>query len=267
MKNTSHTALGTALQASADEILGSNTARHISVAEGYQRWAPTYDSDPNPLLAREERYLWPLFDQVHCERVLDLGCGTGRWLRRLAARSTICAVGIDNSVPMLRVASAEKDLAGKVANADCKQLPFPHAFFDLIISSFVLSHLPNLKLVVAELARVTKPGAQIYVSDLHPKAYDCGWRVGFRNGLGTFEIESVALDTDALFGAFHSEGFEPLNVLDLWLDQPEKSIFEAAGKAHRFRQACQVPAILCCHFQRIAQRSQAMPVLGLEVPV
>ena len=58
----------------------------ISVAEGYERWAPTYDHAPNPLLAREERHLLPLLEDLQSKRMLDLACGTGRWLEKLATR-------------------------------------------------------------------------------------------------------------------------------------------------------------------------------------
>ena len=55
----------------------------VPMAEGYQRWALTYDDDPNPLLAREERHLLPLLAALHGKRILDLACGTGRWLEKL----------------------------------------------------------------------------------------------------------------------------------------------------------------------------------------
>jgi malonyl-CoA O-methyltransferase len=238
-------------QRSAREIPASNTSRHISVADGYERWAPTYDIDPNPLLAREERYFSPLLDQLQYERVLDFGCGTGRWLRKLKVRAKNCAVGIDKSLSMLRIALAQTDWEPELALADCRQLPFPNSLFDLVISSFVLGHLANLQVVAAELARVTAPGAHTYVSDLHPKAYECGWRVGFRNGEGAFQIESIPHDSDTLLKTFHSVGFEVINVHDLWIGEPERPIFQDAGKVHVFAQACQVPAILQCHFLRI----------------
>ena len=52
----------------------------VSVQEGYERWAPTYDHDPNPLLALEERQLKLMIPPLKGKRVLDLACGTGRWL-------------------------------------------------------------------------------------------------------------------------------------------------------------------------------------------
>src|SRR5215831_6355504 len=46
-------------------------------SEGYDRWAVTYDSALNPLLALEERCVFPLLPALQNLRVLDLACGTG----------------------------------------------------------------------------------------------------------------------------------------------------------------------------------------------
>ena len=51
----------------------------------FAAWAEVYDNDPNPLLALEERYLTRLLPDIQGKNALDVGCGTGRWLQRLAA--------------------------------------------------------------------------------------------------------------------------------------------------------------------------------------
>ena len=54
----------------------------LGVKEGYERWAPIYDQNPNPVLAREERHIDPLIANMQGKNVLDLACGTGRWLEK-----------------------------------------------------------------------------------------------------------------------------------------------------------------------------------------
>src|SRR5271170_454523 len=103
----------------------------ITVAEGYERWAPIYDHAPNPLLAREERYLLPLLAHIKDKSVLDLACGTGRWLEHLIARDCKRGVGVDCSIAMLRVAGSKNPLRKRLAGADCASLPFSSAAFDL----------------------------------------------------------------------------------------------------------------------------------------
>jgi len=81
------------------------------VRDGYERWAPTYDDFPNPLLAREQRHILPLVPDLRNRCALDLACGTGRWLTRLVASGAGPAVGVDLSSAMLRVAGDKMELS------------------------------------------------------------------------------------------------------------------------------------------------------------
>lgn len=226
-----------------------NEARSVPVAEGYERWAPTYDRSPNPLLAREERYLMPLVAPLHDKHILDLACGTGRWLQKLSEQGAV-AVGVDCSPAMLRVAGEKDAIAGRLAQADCLGLPFGASVFDLVICSFALSHIADLQAMVRELGRVTKSGAEVLVSDLHPEAYARGWRTGFRDGPNALEIEMLPRTAEEIIRAFYSGGFECLTHVPLCLGEPERPIFAQAGKVDFFAEACQVPAVLVCHFRR-----------------
>jgi ubiquinone/menaquinone biosynthesis C-methylase UbiE len=227
-----------------------------SAAQGYERWAPIYDHSPNPLLAREERYLLPLLLNLRSKRILDLACGTGRWLEKLTGQSDgESAVGIDCSVAMLRVAGKKAALAGRLTGAACESLPFRDAEFDLAICSFALGHIQDLRLMVRELARVTRPGADLYITDLHPDAYERGWRVGFRDDGAAVQIEMLSRASEEIVESFHSNGFDWLAQSPLWLEEPERPIFMRAGKGDSFANACQVPAVLVFHFRRIESPS------------
>jgi ubiquinone/menaquinone biosynthesis C-methylase UbiE len=224
----------------------------VSPAEGYDRWAPIYDCTPNPLLAREERYLLPVLTNLRNKRILDLACGTGRWLDRLLAPGGTLGVGIDSSAAMLRIARKKEAISGRLARANCENLPFPIAFFDLAICSFALGHIPNLGSMVSELARVAKAGADIFISDLHPEAYARGWRVGFRSESAAVQIEVIPRTTEEIVHTFSAAGFKCLTQESLWLGDPEKPIFEATGKSDSFAEACRFRAVLVCHFKRLA---------------
>jgi ubiquinone/menaquinone biosynthesis C-methylase UbiE len=230
---------------------GVRTARPFPVAEAYERWAPIYDHAPNPLLAREERYLLTFFVDLRNKRILDLACGTGRWLERLMNRGATSGVGIDCSIAMLRIAGKKSATKRRLARAVCQSLPFRTAVFDLAICSFALGHIRGLGSMVHELARVTKPGADVFVSDLHPDAYARGWRAGFRDGNTSVQIEMQPRAAEETVHRFCSNGFECLTHESLRLGDPEKPIFAQAGKSHAFADACQIPAVLVCHFRRL----------------
>ena len=219
----------------------------VGPREGYERWAATYDHFANPLLSREERYLLPLLPDLAGKNVLDLACGTGRWLRNLLERGARFGVGVDYSAAMLRVANCKTTIRGQLARADCLGLPFRAAVFDFAICSFALSHVKDLKQLARELARVMKPSAMVFVSDLHPEAHARGWRTGFRDGHGACQIEAEPPAAEELIRAFFSAGFECLTHVALCLGEAERHIFVEAGKSALF-QRMQVPAILSCQF-------------------
>ncbi len=232
-----------------------STAVQLTVAEGYERWAGSYDELPNPLLAREERHLAPLLPDLRGKVVLDLACGTGRWLAQFVARDCAAGIGIDSSMAMLRVASQKQAIQGRLAQANCENLPLPTAAFDLAICSFALSHVADMERLVEELSRVTRVGADIFISDLHPDAYLRGWRVGFRDGTTSLQIHTQPRSIEQIVQAFSANGFECNEHLSLRLDVPERPLFAKGGKSEYFADACQLPAVLVCHFRRTALRS------------
>jgi ubiquinone/menaquinone biosynthesis C-methylase UbiE len=225
-------------------------SREVSAAEGYEWWAPSYDHAPNPLLAREERHLTTLLTDLRHKSVLDLACGTGRWLERIFAQGCESGVGIDNSSAMLRVAGAKPAIRGRLARASCESLPLPSDCYDLAICSFAIGHIHDMESMACELCRVTKAGADVFVTDLHSEAYARGWRVGFRFGATAVQIEAHPRTADEIVRVFGRNGFHCEMYETLWLGEPERPIFERAGKLGAFIEACRWPAVLLCHFRR-----------------
>ena len=99
-------------------------------------------------------------------RVLDVGCGTGRFLNALPARYD--RTGIDVSAKMLDYAR-EKGL--RVEKASGEELPFDDDSFDLVATFAVLHHLIDPDVVRAslrEMVRVTRPNGVVIVWDHNP---------------------------------------------------------------------------------------------------
>src|SRR5215469_8596918 len=82
-------------------ITAPRPTRRVTPREGYRLWSRTYDSDLNPVLTLEQRILGELLPRVEKADVVDVGCGTGRWLERLAALKPRTLRGIDCSKEML----------------------------------------------------------------------------------------------------------------------------------------------------------------------
>jgi SAM-dependent methyltransferase len=97
-------------------------------------------------------------------RVLDLGCGTGRYAVPLA-REGIRVVGADRSPEMLAMlaSKAGADLV-RVVRCDAEALPFRRAF-DAVLFAHFLHLVPSLATLARELARVLVPGAHLVLVD------------------------------------------------------------------------------------------------------
>jgi len=116
------------------------------------------------------------------KRVLDLGCGSGRW-DVLVAPLVGELVAADASPEALEVAKRNVR-APNVSFVECspETLPFPDEHFDLIFSVGVLHHLPDTQAAVRCLARKLVPGGQLllylyYAFDNRPAWFRGIWKL------------------------------------------------------------------------------------------
>jgi SAM-dependent methyltransferase len=140
------------------------TRVRVSLADGYARWAASYDDYPNGLIRIEEPIVQRLCGDVAGKRVLDAGCGTGRhtrWLCERGARVT----AVDPSDAMLAIARA-KCAGAELVTGSLDALP--GGDYAVVVSALVVEHLPDLRAAIAELARVLAPGGRLVVSAFHP---------------------------------------------------------------------------------------------------
>ncbi len=96
--------------------------------------------------------------------VLEVGCGTGLILARLA-RVARRAEGVDLSPGMLKLAR-ERGLDVKEGSAT--ELPYQDASFDTVASFKVLAHVPEIGQALGEMARVCRPGGHVLAELYNP---------------------------------------------------------------------------------------------------
>ena len=98
------------------------------------------------------------------ERALDVGAGAGAFAFAIAPRvREVVAVELDEALAARARADAPKNV--EVVVADGEHLPFERASFDVAGTLRTLHHTPRPELLVAELARVTRPGGTILIVD------------------------------------------------------------------------------------------------------
>jgi len=108
-------------------------------------------------------------------RVLDVGCGTGYLLRRLADRcpGTEQLTGVDAAPGMIEVAeAATSDQRVRYLHGVVEDLPFPDETFDLVVTTTSFDHWSDQLAGLRECARVLTPAGHFVLVDMFS-----GWMV------------------------------------------------------------------------------------------
>lgn len=104
---------------------------------------------------------------VEGTRLLDAGCGTGRFGSTFTHGGSR-VFGVDPDAGMLTIARPR--LAGRCARGAIECLPFAQGTFDLAVAVTVLEFVTDPAAAVTELARVTRPGGRILIGALNPRS-------------------------------------------------------------------------------------------------
>ena len=217
---------------------------NVLAQESFDLWAEVYDEQPNPLLALEERHLLNCFSPLSMRNILDAGCGTGRWLAKFAELSLASLVGIDCSNEMLIRARVKLGERAQLYEGDCTALPVTDASVDLLLSSFVLSYVQDLKAFARECGRVARAGATIVISDMHPEtAIKRKWKRIFHRDHQPIEIEAHPRSIEDISRVFLEQGFQTQALFEPCFEAPERPFFEASGKLSEFEKLSSDPAI------------------------
>jgi malonyl-CoA O-methyltransferase len=142
---------------------------------------------------------------------------------------------------MLSVAAKKPGLRGRLAVADATALPVATGCSDLVVCALTLAHVRDQSAALTEFARVLAPGGTLLISDFHPDAAARGWRRTFRRDGVVYELENYPYGPDLLR---HAAGFRLEEWREAFIGEPERSLFDQAGKPELFDAACGTPAVL-----------------------
>jgi len=141
--------------------------------EGYNLYAPLYDSNLAYLDSFERDELIKLIGSVRDKKVLDIGSGTGRIiqiLKRKVDSENAHFTAVDVSEEMLKVAKKKHPNIDTV-HTDMTNLLLEDDTFDIVIASFVIVHIPtkNLDKAFDEVARVLKPNGVFILTNINQR--------------------------------------------------------------------------------------------------
>ncbi|MBN8997775.1 MAG: class I SAM-dependent methyltransferase [Rhizobiales bacterium] len=163
------------------------TLDKAGVVAAYQRWAPIYDFVFGAITRPSIKAAVGIVNRMGPSRVIEVGVGTGIALPYYEREHRV--VGIDLSPDMLKRAEERvardglRQVEGLI-EMDAGSLVFEDGAFDAAVAMFVMSVVPEPEKVLAEMARVVRPGGRIVV--VNHFAVEGGIRGAFEKWLSRF---------------------------------------------------------------------------------
>ena len=194
----------------------------------------------------QEKVVFERYGLAPGARILDLGCGPGELSERLLeALPTAKLVGIDLDAAHLERARKRCARFGERATfelGDAVELDLPSESFDVAVCRHLLQAVPTPERVVAQMARVTRPGGRLHIvaedygmMHFHPTQHDIDkfWTAGpiaYATSLGT-DLRSGR----KIYTILRSLGLRDIRVDYIVIDtvRVERSVFSRIWSAWR----------------------------------
>ncbi len=180
------------------------------IKDAYNIWAAQYDTNRNKTRDLEALALRETLAPIAAHHCLEIGCGTGKntlWLCEKAQRLS----SVDFSEEMLALAKSKvKNPKVNFVQADIT-LPWIFAqenTYDLATFSLVLEHIENLDDIFGKLHAALKPGAYVYVGELHPFKQYSGTKARYESAEGIQQLRCYTHHISDFTKAASNAGFE-----------------------------------------------------------
>lgn len=232
-----------------------------NIRQAYEKLASGYDAmiDVKPHNAFYDRpNTLSLFDEIGDKRILDAGCGPGKYAQILYEKGAREVVGFDISSGMIDKARERNRDRGTFFVHDLSE-PIPIAdnqSFDYVLCALALHYLEDTSVAISEFYRLLKPGGQLIVSVEHPffdyLYYQTGNYFGKERvssvwkGFGfPVEVECYRRSLGETLGQFTDNGF----VINKILEPLPTAEFEKADPRH-YKELMNFPAFMCIRAEK-----------------
>jgi ubiquinone/menaquinone biosynthesis C-methylase UbiE len=139
--------------------------KHPVLAE-YGRLAPLYDERWSFYIEATTRETLARLRLRPLDRLLDVGCGTGALLHRLASGNpAVRLTGVDPVPEMLAVARRRLSRDVELREGWAERLPFPSERFDVVVCCNAFHYIREPAASLREMGRVLVPGGRLLLTD------------------------------------------------------------------------------------------------------
>lgn len=228
-------------RSSAADTRSSAEPRRSGTENNHPTTPGIHETSPQPLQAAGE----PI--ELEDRDVLDVGCGSGDHVRRLAAAGAR-VVGVDpQPEAVARARELDPGHAARYVEGAAEALPFDAASFDVVVFVNSLHHVPlaSMDAALAEAARVLRPGGTLYVQEplasgsffelMRPVEDETGVRAAAQAALERAASEGVLEEVGRRDGVVPTrlEDFEAFHALMVRVDPARGPAVEAHAHALR----------------------------------
>jgi SAM-dependent methyltransferase len=139
----------------------------VDPRRGYAEWAGSYEESVEDALDLDLLDALSAVPWRSMRRAADLACGTGRTAAYLRRRGVAAIDGVDLTPEML-VRARTRGAHDRLVLADVADTGLAAAAYDLVVTSLVDEHLPELGPLYGEAFRLARPGGAFVLVGLHP---------------------------------------------------------------------------------------------------
>jgi ubiquinone/menaquinone biosynthesis C-methylase UbiE len=189
----------------------------MNIQNAYNQWSSSYDQDRNLTRDLDQSITRQLLADKKFDRVLELGCGTGKNTALLSQISKQVHA-LDFSEGMIQQARQKIRSENVVFNvADLNQAwPCINAAYELIICNLVLEHIENLSFIFEQAARCLSKGGQFYISELHPFRQYQGGKARYQLNTETLEISAYVHHVSEYVASANKQGMVLAELNEYW---------------------------------------------------
>ena len=160
----------------------------VSPLEGYDQWASSYLGEGNPVKKLSDDVVSNLLPELEGKRLLDAGCGPGKFCAYAEQKNAKEITGLDLSPKMIEQAQSNCP-SGVFTCADLSTASFQENQFDVIICALVLGHLPDITRPLDCLLHSLDREGSLIITDFHPFLTLMRQKRTFRNPLSGKVLE------------------------------------------------------------------------------
>jgi ubiquinone/menaquinone biosynthesis C-methylase UbiE len=150
------------------------------VASSYDRWAKSYESDPNRTRDLASKCLRDVLSNIQGTDIIEVGCGTGyntRWLANYA--NSVRAIDISPGMLVQARRNVSSQSVQFLQHDITRAWPLEDQSADYVLAVLVMEHIEQLELVFKEAVRTLRPGGTFLMIELHPARQYAGGQAQF----------------------------------------------------------------------------------------